>query len=111
MERLSFKQYLASKEQLLKAVEHTPVTVVEYEVVKYCSLVVGETEEDKQLIGLKPKNHVLVEWKYTNPLDPTPEKLWVRGSKNVDDDQDLVTFWSGAKLSKWLQRHATKDIT
>ena len=52
MEKLTFKQYLESKEQLLKAIENTPISLVEYEVKKYCNLSIGETEDDKELIGL-----------------------------------------------------------
>lgn len=102
----TFKQYLDSKEQLLKAIENTPVAVVEYEVKKYCSLAVGETEEEKTLIGLKPKNKVIVEWRYDNIQDPTPETVRLAGPKDIDEHEKFATFWSGSKLRKWLTRHA-----
>jgi hypothetical protein len=106
MERLTFKQYLDSKHQLLKAIENTPVAVVEYEVKKYCSLTVGETEEEKTLIGLKPKNKVIVEWRYDSLQDPTPESVRLTGPKEIDEHEKFATFWSGSKLRKWLTRHA-----
>lgn len=106
MERLTFKQYLDSKEQLLKAIENTPKAVYEYEVKKYCSLTLGETEEEKRLVGLKPKNRVVVEWRYDSIVDPTPETIRILGPKEIDEDEKFATFWSGSKLAKWLSRHA-----
>lgn len=105
MEKLTFKQYLDSKDQLLKAIENTPVSIIEYEVSKYCSLTLGETEEDKQLVGLKPKHRVIVEWRYTSIDNPTPENIRIQGVKDVDEDESYNTFWSGTKLQKWLLRH------
>lgn len=106
MERLTFKQYLDSKDQLLRAIENTPVAVYEYEVKKYCSLTIGETEEEKRLIGLKPKNRIIVEWRYDSIANPTPEAIRLLGTKEIDEDEKLMTFWSGSKLTKWLARHA-----
>lgn len=108
MEKLTFKQYLDSKEQLLKAIENTPVSVVEYEVKKYCSLTVGESEDDKSLVGLKPKQKIIIEWRYVSVDNPTPESIKFIGVKDADEDEEYCTFWSGNKLQKWLTRHATK---
>lgn len=105
---LTFKQYLESKDQLLKAIENTPTAIVEYEVKKYCSLTVGESEEEKSLIGLKPKHKIVVEWRYDSVQDPTPEAIQFIGLKDIDEDEKMQTFWSGTKLTKWLARHATK---
>lgn len=106
MEKLTFKQYLESKEQLLKAIENTPVAVVEYEVKKYCSLALGETEDEKRLVGLKPKQSIIVEWRYASVTNPTPESVRLKGIQEIDEDEKHSTFWSGAKFSKWLARHA-----
>lgn len=106
MNKLTFKQYLDSKEQLLKAIENTPTAIVVYEVRKYCSLTIGESEEDKSLVGLKPKHKVIVEWRYDNVDDPTPTSIQFVGPKDVVEDEKFSTFWSGTKLHKWLQRHA-----
>lgn len=109
MDKLTFKQYLESKEQLLKAIENTPVSVLEYEVKKYCSLTVGESEEDKSLVSLKPKHKIIVEWRYTSVDNPTPESIRFVGVNEVDEDEALSTFWSGNKLQKWLTRHAKQN--
>jgi hypothetical protein len=106
MMKLTFKEYLASKDQLRKAMENTPIAVIEYEVRKYCSLTIGESEDEKELVGLKPKQKVIVEWKYDNVDNPTPSSITFVGLKEVSEDEKHVTFWPGTKLQKWLSRHA-----
>lgn len=103
MEKLSFKQFLDSKEQLLRAIENPPVNVVEYEIRKYCTLYVGESKEAKELISLKPKNKIIIEWLYEDLNDPQPINIQFEGIDQECDD--YVTFWSGDKLNKWLNRH------
>lgn len=108
MDKQTFKQYLESKQQLLKAIENTPITVVEYEVKKYCSLVLGETEDEKVLVALKPKQKIVVEWEYVSVNNPTPNSIKFVGVKDVDQDETYSTFWAGTKLQKWLLRHARR---
>ena len=110
MEKLTFKQYLESREQLLKAIENTPISIVEYEVHKYCSLTVGEAESEKQSIGLKPKHKILVEWTYDDINHPTPTSLKFEGVKDIDEEYAFSTYWTGDKLQKWLSRHALTGI-
>jgi hypothetical protein len=107
---LTFKQYLESKDQLRKAIENTPTAIIEYEVKKYCSLTVGETEDEKTLVGLKPKHKIIVEWRYDSVQDPTPESIQFVGLKDIDEDEKVSTFWTGSKLTKWLARHTTKEV-
>jgi hypothetical protein len=104
MVHLTFKQYLESRAQLLKAIENTPIAVLEYDIRKYCTIQVGESEDEKQLISLKPKNKLIVEWSYEDINDPEP--ISVRLSTNESFD----VFWSGEKMKKWLVRHASKGI-
>lgn len=108
MIKLTFKQYLESKEQLRKAIENTPTAIVEYEIKKYCSIALGESEDDKQLVGLKPKHKIIVEWRYDNIENPSPTSVKVVGSSEVDSTEKHSTYWSGIKLKKWLTRHATE---
>jgi len=102
MEQLSFKQFLDSKEQLLKAINNPPVNVLEYEIRKYCTLYVGDSQETKELISLKPKNKIIIEWLYEDLNDPQPINIQFEG---LDYSDEYVTFWSGTKLNKWLSRH------
>lgn len=108
MEKLTFKQYLESKQQLRKAIENTPVSIVEYEVRKYCSIPVGETEDEKKLIALKPKQKIIIEWRYDNVDNPTPEYIQIAGCQTLCEDDKQPVYWSGTKLQKWLLRHTKR---
>ena len=108
MEKLTFKQYLESRKQLLKAIENTPVTILEYDIRKYCSIPVGESQDEKNLITLKPKNKIIIEWQYNNPLNPLPLNIKFKGP-NVNLDETYSTFWTGQKLHKWLLRHTNNS--
>lgn len=108
MEKLTFKQYLDSKDQLLKAIENTPVSTAIYEVKKYCSLPLGEADDDKSLIGLRPKQTLVVEWHHISVENPTPNSIRVVGAKDIDENTIYDTEWSGSKLKKWLARHTSQ---
>lgn len=105
MAKLTFKQYLEGKEQLRKAIENTPMTIVEYEVRKYCSIAIGESKEDGMIVGLKPKQKLIIQWRYDNLENPTPDYVKFVGVTSLDEEQQPL-FWSGQKLHKWLIRHA-----
>lgn len=107
--KLTFKQYLESKEQLRKAVENVPIAENEYTVVHYCTLPLGEYEEDKITVSLKPRQKIIVEWRYDSMTDPTPQSIRLEGVDAVDSDERHQTFWSNEKLQKWLRRH-TKGV-
>lgn len=106
--KLTFKQYLESKEQLHKAIANTPITIIEYEVCKYCSIAVGETKDDHQIVGLRPRQKIIVQWRYDNPDNPTPDYIKVIGPNLLEDYEEQQTYWSGQKLQKWLLRHTTE---
>ena len=103
MEKLTFKQYLDSREQLLKAIDNDPITILEYEIRKYCTIPIGESNDNKQIISLKPKNKIIIEWSYLDPTNPIPTNIQFDG---IDSDEINRTFWSSDKLTKWLSRHA-----
>jgi len=104
---MTFKQFLTdSRSQLIQAIDRTPVSLIEYEVRKYCALAVGETEDEKILIGLKPKNKILIEWRYDNLIKPTPISITFFGSKDIEDSEKCTTFLTGDKLQQWLKKHA-----
>jgi predicted ATP-dependent Lon-type protease len=106
MQALSLKEYMDSKRQLLKATENVPITIIEYEIKKYCTLSVGESNDSSTTIPLKPKQKVLVEWIYTNPSAPTPNKITIVDKETQEpiDEQDI--YWTEVKMNKWLTRHA-----
>ena len=108
--KLTFKQYLEGKEQLRKAIANTPTTIVEYEVRKYCSIYIGESKEEGRIIGLKPKHRMIVQWRYDDMENPTPEYIKFVGINTIEEDEQPV-FWTGQKLHKWLMRHTTENKT
>lgn len=104
MEKLTFKQYVESKNQLREAVKNTPVQKVEYAVRKYCKIPMGESKDVREYIPLKPKQVMEVTWLYEDIEDPTP--ISVRFKIDEHEGQEFKTFWSGEKLDKWLTRNA-----
>lgn len=108
-EKLTFIQYLESKEKLREAVLKTPKRTAIYEMRKYCKLVVGETKEEKQLIALKPTQKITVNFLYENIDNPTIINISFDGVKGVDAEEEYETFWDGAKLLKWLARNAREE--
>lgn len=107
MDRMTFKQYLESKEQLRRAIERTPVVTTVYEVKKYCTLTVGDSLSDKVTVGLKPRNKIVVEWRYDNLLNPTPNFIRLEGVQDMTED--VQTFWTSQKLRSWLLRYTTEE--
>lgn len=105
MDKLTFKQYLESKEQLLQAIKNTPVSIVEYEVKKYCSLAINE---DIDPISFKPKNKLLIEWRYDDVHNPTPISARVIGVKNINEDEQYEINIPKLKLQKFLARHTAQ---
>lgn len=111
MDKQTFKQYLESREQLLKAIEKIPTTIIEYNIEDYCTLVIGENDTEKESISLKPKQSIIVEWRYDDINNPTPVTIqFVGGVKNVDESEQYSMFWPGSKLQKWLSRHANNGV-
>ena len=102
---LTFKQYLESKEQLLKAIENVPVSTKVYEIVHYCAIPLGEYEEDKITVSLKPKQKIIIDWQYDSITHPTPLNIKLQGVVAIDEDEQYQTFWTNEKLQKWLKRH------
>lgn len=109
--KLSFKEYLESKEQLKKALNNTPEQLCEYTVNKYCKLAVGETKEDKQYIPLKPKQKILVDWVYHDLYNPTVRSIQFKGVNKVNEEDTFSTSWKGTKLQNWLAKHTENSQT
>lgn len=104
--KLTFKEYLESKQQLREAACNIPKRTAEYNVRKYCKLVVGESKNDKEYVNLKPQNKIFVEWLYENVDDPTIVSIRFDGVKNKDIDDEHKSVWHGERLLKWLSRNA-----
>lgn len=106
--KLSFKEYLDSKDKLLQAIQETPVQTIRYDIKKYCRLPIGE-KEDKQYVPLKPKQIIIIEWRYDSVFnDPTPVGVRFEMLKEFTEDEQFNTYWSGTRLKKWLSKHAVE---
>ena len=103
--KLTFKEYVESKDQLRSALNSVPQRVAEYEVRTYCKLPVGETKQDKQHVSLKPKHKIIVEWLYEDADNPTPLNLKFDGPKKIDPFEEQTAHWSGIRLLKWLLKN------
>ena len=81
--KISFKEYLESKEALRSAVQEVPKTQIEYEVKKYCTFPIGESN-DRQAIKLKPSNRLFISWLCEDRENPTAVKVEFEGT-DVDE--------------------------
>jgi len=109
MEKLTFKEYLASKEKLREAIANTPVHKARYTLRKYCKFPVGESKEEKEFVSLKPKHEIIVEWLYQDPNNPTAVSMTFENVDGVDADKEYVAFWSDQRLQKWLLKN-TREL-
>lgn len=109
MKKLSFKEYLASKVQLKEAIMKTPIHTVTYSMNKYCKLPLGETKDKKQYISLKPKNKVIVEWKYEDINAPEIIKIMFEDVENIEESTEFKTFWVSERFQRWLRKN-TREV-
>lgn len=109
MEKLTFKQYLASKDQLREAIKQTPVRKAEYVMRKYCKLPVGESKDDKQYIALKPKQHLIVEWNHRELENPDLMSICFKDVDEISNTEEFKSFWSDDRFKKWLLRN-TREL-
>ena len=112
--KLTFKEYLESKKRLLEAISKSPVQRSIYDVNKYCKLSVLEEESDdtKIMLLLKPKQRVVVEWKYDDVNNPTPVHIRVEDDKNDSlFENEYFTNWKGSKLKEWLFKNTSEQLS
>lgn len=107
---LTFKEYLDSKKRLVEAIQTCPIQYSHYEVTKYCKLVIMH-EMVKQTILLKPKQTVMVEWKYEDITNPTPLSITITDNRLTETASTKYnTSWKGVKLSGWLRKNTLEQI-
>jgi hypothetical protein len=107
--KLTFKEYLDSKEKLREAVSKTPQRTATYNVRKYCKLIVGESKDSKDQVALKPTHRIVVDWLYEDIDNPTIVSITFEGVKEILPDDEFNTYWDGVKLMKWLNRNTTEE--
>ena len=106
MKKISFKDYVNSKKKLLEAVKETPIASLTYAVKKYCKIRVGESRNDRKEIALKPRQKIIVEWRYDDINEPEPVSIVLDDIS--PEEHDL--YWNGSKLNEWLSKNAVEEI-
>lgn len=99
MKKLTFKEYLESKNQLKEAVKNQPIQQATYVVRKYCKLPVLINEE-KQLTSLKPKHEITVKWVYEDINKPIIVSVLFN-----NDSTECKTTWSDDRIYNWLSKN------
>lgn len=103
--KLTFKQYMESKDRLYEATKLTPKQSRTYTVTRYCKFVVGESTTDRKQINLRPQSSITINWLYEDVHNPTAYKVTFTNSKDVNDNAPLVPAWTTHKIQSWLTRN------
>lgn len=103
--KLTFGEYVQSKEQLRSAITNTPERIAEYEVHKYCKLPINDK---KQKVSLRPKHRIIIKWLYENE-EPIPVNIRFEGPQEIDPDEEASAAWNGERLLKWLLRNTNES--
>lgn len=104
MKKLSFKDYLDSKQKLKEAIETTSKCKSIYTVTKYCRLPLGE-KSNKANVSFKPNQKIIIEWFYPSPTSiPEPIAIILENDENVDIET-FSTYWNSSKLLNWLNKN------
>lgn len=108
-ENISFKQYIKqSREQLERAMGTVPTQLTEYDVKKYCRLMVGESVDEKQTVVLKPGHTISILWEYAKKNEPTPINIRFNNVEDLDTEVEFDLYWSKSQLTKWLCKNTKK---
>lgn len=99
--KASFKEYLDSKELLKMALDSVPKVKEIYEIEKYCSVPIKESD-DVEYIKLKPKDLIEILWENT-PGSPTPKSFTL-----LSEDEQMSFAWSDAKVRSWVEKMTRK---
>ena len=106
MKTISFKEYLESKIQLKEiARTHTPHNQIQYEIRKYCKVPFGETSDDKEVISMKPREKIIVEWYYADLKNPTATGVYIMDKDDIDSTEKFEPLWDSHRFRKWLIRN------
>lgn len=109
MKKITFKDYLISKEKLRESIKNTSKCKSVYNVNKYCKFIIGE-KNNKFAISLKPNQKIIVEWFYlTEKSKPEINSIILDGYNDLIDN-DINSHWSSEKLLKWLSKNTTQKL-
>lgn len=100
--RLSFSDYVESKNILKNAIEDAPKHKQCFNVTKYCKIPVNENfkTNEKTYFSLKPKDSVEVIW------EKHDTQMIVRYII-INEEYNYFPTWSNKKFSNWLSLNCT----
>ena len=108
--KLTFKEYLASKDKLREAVNNTPKRTATYVINKYCKIAIGESKKSKEYVNLKPKQQVHVDWLYEDMSNPTVISIRFRNVGGIREGEEFEILWGHDRLEKWLRKNAKETF-
>lgn len=103
MHKLTFTEYLNSKDRLRELIKENTSARIAYNIKKYCKLRVGESKKLREEIALKPNQVIIVEWHYITEAIQVP--------LNIDDGVTTYSiYWSQDKLQNWLSKNSFETL-
>ena len=109
-QKLTFKEYLNSKECLRKAAQNIPERTARYTISKYCKIAIGESKSEKEYINLKPKQQVEVDWLYEDMDKPTVISIRFSGVDGIKEGEEFNILWGHHRLGKWLEKNTRETF-
>lgn len=110
MKKLSFKEYLESKDKLLKSLENEPHYSSTYSITRYCRLSI-ERDSKKELINLKPGHKLIIEWhRKSEELLPEAMNILFENVRGLEPLKKYKSLNHKPSLIKWLSRNSFENI-
>lgn len=98
--KLTFKEYLESKLDLINAAKQVPVIITEYVIRRSCKLTIDDTE-----LKFKSRDKINIEWHYHDINNPTPVSLMVENDLFENSTNRIDMYMNRCKLEKWLKNN------
>lgn len=109
-EKLTFKEYINSKDCLREAVNKSPERTASYTISKYCKIAIGESKQSKEYVSLKPKQRVEVDWLYEDISNPDVISIRFYGVDGIKDGDEFDILWGHNRLGKWLEKNTRETF-
>lgn len=101
MTKLTFKEYVETKNQLLEALKQDPMAVQHYRLKKHTRLLA-----DNEGINLRPFDKVQMIWRYDRET-MVPQQY----ESVIVNDKPIEISWAHTKMLTWLKNHCVEHIS
>ncbi len=99
--KLSFREYIESKDILKSSLTKPPVEVKEYNISKYNKLI-----NELNAISVKPNYKLEIKWEYENKEHPSILNFILYDKKqNKLLEKNDIDRLIAKKIKKWLEKH------